>query len=398
MKVMHIVGARPNFMKIAPIIVQMRKWPETFEQVLVHTGQHYDDNMSAAFFQDLELPRPDVYLGVGSGTHSGQTGRTLIALEPEMVRYAPDLVVVGGDVNSTLATALVCAKLGIRLAHIEAGLRSFDRSMPEEVNRIVTDQLSDFLFTTEASAERNLLHEGVDPKKIHFVGNVMIDSLVNALPKAKRSKVLAKLGLRRGEYGVVTLHRPSNVDDPDVLDEILAALEALSGSIGIIFPVHPRTRRQLDSRSRSTSKLQLIEPLGYLDFLKLTSNARFVLTDSGGLQEETTYLEIPCMTLRANTERPVTIEMGTNRLVPLRATDIERCARRVLGERTRIAKRSKPPLWDGRAARRIVEVLRSVAVPDATSRRRGSRRSPRSHFVAASEASPGFQNARVVKK
>jgi UDP-N-acetylglucosamine 2-epimerase (non-hydrolysing) len=366
MRVMHVVGARPNFMKVAPIIAEMRKWPACFEQVLLHTGQHYDDNMSRAFFDDLELPQPDVQLGIGSGSHAAQTGRMLIALEAEISTRVPDLVVVVGDVNSTLAAALVCAKLGIAIAHVEAGLRSFDRSMPEEINRLLTDQLSDLLFTTEPSAERNLRREGIDPAKIHFVGNVMIDSLVAALPKAQRSGVLSQLGLEAGRYAVLTLHRPSNVDDAGTLDEILQALESLSVHLPIIFPVHPRTQARLRGRvqaartPRGPARLRLIDPLAYLDFLKLVVDSRLILTDSGGLQEETTYLGIPCLTLRPSTERPITIEMGTNRLVASNRGAIEEAAAAVLAAE-RAATRAKPPLWDGRAAQRIVDVLRQLA-------------------------------------
>jgi UDP-N-acetylglucosamine 2-epimerase (non-hydrolysing) len=369
MRVMHVVGARPNFMKAAPIVSEMRKWPGVFEQILVHTGQHYDDNMSRAFFEDLELPQPDVQLGIGSGTHSEQTARILIALEREILRWTPDLVVVVGDVNSTLAAALVCAKLGVLVAHVEAGLRSFDRAMPEEINRILTDQVSDFLFTTEASAERNLRREGIEPDKIHFVGNVMIDSLVTALPKAERSTVLSELGLAARQYAVLTLHRPSNVDDPATLDAILLALERLSQNLPTVFPVHPRTRKRLSDRTHRANELRMIDPLGYLDFLKLVSNARVVLTDSGGLQEETTYLGIPCLTLRSSTERPITVEVGTNRLVASQTAAIESAAREVLGGAARVSTQTKPPpLWDGRAAQRIVDVLRGVAVRRAKNR------------------------------
>jgi len=361
MRVMHVVGARPNFMKVAPVIVEMRKWPAQFEQTLLHTGQHYDANMSRAFFEDLELPEPDVQLGIGSGSHAEQTGRMLIALEAEIRRRMPDLVIVVGDVNSTLAAALVCSKLGVAVAHVEAGLRSFDRSMPEEINRIVTDQLSELLFTTEASGERNLLREGVDPAKIHFVGNVMIDSLVTALPKARRSRVLADLGLEAGNYAVLTLHRPSNVDDAQTLDEILQALGALSARMPTVFPVHPRTRSRLGARAQSSDgALRLTDPLAYLDFLNLVANCRLVLTDSGGVQEETTYLGIPCLTLRANTERPVTVEIGTNRLVASNRRAIEQAASEALAA-GRAGAAAKPPLWDGRAAQRIVEVLRQRA-------------------------------------
>ena len=356
MRVMFVVGARPNFMKAAPILSEMRRQPQIFEPVLVHTGQHYDDNMSAAFFHDLELAAPDVQLGVGSGSHSEQTARILIALEPEILRRRPDLMVVVGDVNSTLAATLVCAKLAVPVAHVEAGLRSFDRSMPEEINRILTDQLSDLLFTTEASAEGNLRREGITPEKIHFVGNVMIDSLVRALPKARSATVLSDLGLTPQQYAVVTLHRPSNVDDPEVLEQILSGLERIAAALPVIFPVHPRTQKRFGTRQ--TPSLRLIDPVPYLHFLGLVSSARLVLTDSGGLQEETTYLGIPCLTLRPSTERPITVELGTNRLVDSRADAIENAAREALTTTREARARAEPPLWDGRAACRIVEILR----------------------------------------
>jgi UDP-N-acetylglucosamine 2-epimerase (non-hydrolysing) len=354
MKVIHVVGARPNFMKVAPIMAAMAKQPEHFEQLLVHTGQHYDENMSKVFFRDLQLPEPDVYLGVGSGTHAQQTARVMQAFEPVALEHKPDWVLVVGDVNSTLACALVCAKLGIKVAHVEAGLRSFDRTMPEEINRLLTDQIADLLFTTEESANANLRREGIAPEKIHFVGNVMIDSLVRHLPLARKSAVLQELDLTPAQYAVVTLHRPANVDNPETLAEIFAALLDLADQMLVVFPVHPRTRKALDGLvdpQPASRKLKLIEPLGYVDFLQLYSNARLVLTDSGGLQEETTYLGIPCLTLRPNTERPVTLTLGTNRLVPVQRAAIGRAAKAALNGQS--AKGERPPLWDGRAAERI---------------------------------------------
>ena len=375
MHVMHVVGARPNFMKVAPIVREMNGRPGRFQQILVHTGQHYDENMSRAFFDDLELPKPDVQLGIGSGSHAEQTGRMLPALEGEIVRCAPQLVIVVGDVNSTLAAALVCAKLGVPVAHVEAGLRSFDRSMPEEINRVLTDQVSDLLFTTEPSAERNLRREGIAPAKIHFVGNVMIDSLVSALPKAQRRDVRRQLGIEAGRYAVLTLHRPSNVDDTATLDDILQALEAVSERMPVVFPVHPRTRKRLAERAHRGQALRLIEPLGYLDFLKLLADCRFVLTDSGGVQEETTYLGVPCLTLRPSTERPITVELGTNRLVASNRRAIEAAVTTVLASEPGTS-HVKPPLWDGSSARRIVDILdglddgsiRKSAVGDSASR------------------------------
>ncbi|MEA2626059.1 MAG: hypothetical protein QOD06_2104 [Candidatus Binatota bacterium] len=357
MRVLHIVGARPNFMKIAPIIAEMRKYPESFESVLVHTGQHYDPKMSGVFFRDLELPAPDVFLGVGSGTHAEQTARVMLALEPVILERCPDLVVIVGDVNSTVAAALVCAKLCVPLAHVEAGLRSFDRTMPEEVNRIVTDQLSDLLFTTEEDANANLLREGVAPAKIHFVGNVMIDSLVKALPKIERSQASERLGLERKGYALVTLHRPSNVDDPASLATILGALADIGGDLPVVFPVHPRTAQNIARAGLATTSgaLRMVDPLPYVDFLHLCANARLVLTDSGGVQEETTYLGIPCLTLRPNTERPATVSLGTNRLIGLDRRSIETAARAAMNGG--VSEGRVPPLWDGRAAERIVTIL-----------------------------------------
>jgi UDP-N-acetylglucosamine 2-epimerase (non-hydrolysing) len=361
MRVMHIVGARPNFMKAAPIVAEMTRRPDLFESLLVHTGQHYDESMSGTFFRELELPRPDVWLGIGSGTHAEQTARVLLALEPVLRRHDPDWVLVVGDVNSTVAAALACAKLCVRVAHVEAGLRSFDRTMPEEINRIVTDHVSDLLFTTEESGNDNLRREGIAGEKVRFVGNVMIDSLVRHLRKAECSGVLEQLGgLERGRYVVATLHRPSNVDDPAVLAEILEALERIGERLPVVFPVHPRTRERMAALGwrESRSRVLVEEPFAYLDFLKLFSQSRLVLTDSGGIQEETTFLGIPCLTLRQNTERPVTIRLGTNRLVDSRRDSIVAAAEAALNGD---AKRgSVPPLWDGRAAERIVEALRAA--------------------------------------
>lgn len=352
---MHIVGARPNFMKVAPLVAALSAQGNIVEQALVHTGQHYDYQMSRIFFEDLEMPDPDEYLDVGSGTHAEQTARVMLAFEPVLLKRQPDWVVVVGDVNSTLACALVCAKLGVRLAHVEAGLRSGDRSMPEEINRLLTDQIADLLFTPSPDADANLLREGVDPTKIHFVGNVMIDSLVKMLPRARTRQIVEKLGLRRGQYTLVTLHRPSNVDIPKTLAEIMAALNDMAAQQAVVFPVHPRTRLRLQELGLDGGRVRLIEPLGYLDFLALMESAALVLTDSGGIQEETTFLGIPCLTVRTTTERPITITQGTNRLVAserraiLRA--VEEIDRREDGPRQPIA------LWDGRAAERIARVL-----------------------------------------
>ena len=304
-RVLHVVGARPNFMKIAPIMRELASRPGEFEQRLAHTGQHYDDDMSRAFFDDLELPWPDVNLEVGSGSHAVQTAQVMLGFEQVLVEYEPDWVVVPGDVNSTLACALVAAKLGVKVAHVEAGLRSFDRTMPEELNRLLTDQLADLLLTPSRDADENLLREGIAAERIHFVGNVMIDTLARLLPAARTRWARLQEELELSRFAVVTLHRPANVDDPAVLEELLGALGEISRQIDVVFPVHPRTRaRMRETAPASADRLKLIGPVGYLDFLALEANAAAVLTDSGGIQEETTYLGVPCVTARANTERP----------------------------------------------------------------------------------------------
>ncbi|MGD9631274.1 MAG: non-hydrolyzing UDP-N-acetylglucosamine 2-epimerase [Pyrinomonadaceae bacterium] len=357
--ILIIVGARPNFMKAAPICAEMRRRPDEFDVKIVHTGQHYDAAMSDGFFKDLGLPEPDFYLGVGSASHAEQTARIMLAFEPVVLGQRPDWVIVVGDVNSTVACALVASKLGVKVAHIEAGLRSFDRTMPEEINRIVTDSISDLLFTTEGSANENLRREGTVPEKIRFVGNVMIDSLVENLERAKESNILAALGLTPQSYAVLTLHRPSNVDERETLEPLIDALIEIGRRLPIIFPVHPRTRTKIDDfkldERISASNLRLIDPLGYLDFLSLYSPAKFVMTDSGGLQEETAYLGIPCLTIRENTERPVTIEIGTNQLVkdPI---SLKRAAFGLL-DRTAPVPKDLPPLWDGKAAGRICDEI-----------------------------------------
>jgi UDP-N-acetylglucosamine 2-epimerase (non-hydrolysing) len=355
MKILHIAGARPNFMKVAPVMAAMAGRPAVFQHWLVHTGQHYDYEMSQVFFDELGMPVPDEFLYCGSGTHAEQTARVMLAFEPVLLKYRPDWVFVVGDVNSTLACALVCAKLGVQVAHVEAGLRSWDRGMPEEINRLLTDQVADLLFTPSPEAQANLLREGVDSAKIHFVGNVMIDSLVKMLPAAKARPVLGELGLHKGEYILVTLHRPSNVDDPQPLREILAALETLARERRVIFPVHPRTRQRIGQLGLQPEKVELLEPLGYLDFLALTEAAGLVLTDSGGVQEETTYLGVPCLTLRENTERPVTVEQGTNRLVASQCAAILKAVEEA--GQSELGCVSRPALWDGRAAQRIAEIM-----------------------------------------
>jgi UDP-N-acetylglucosamine 2-epimerase (non-hydrolysing) len=357
---MHVVGARPNFMKNAPVIREMARYPDVFDQLLVHTGQHYDPLMSQVFFDELELPRPDVNLEVGSGSHAWQTAEVMLRFEPVVLEHKPDWVIVVGDVNSTLACSLVCSKLGIRVAHVEAGLRSNDRSMPEEINRILTDQLSDLLFTPSEDANMHLYNEGIPQQKVHLVGNVMIDTLVDLLPRAEKHWPELKEKYDLVQYILVTLHRPSNVDDPLTLKEIMSALGEISEEITVLFPVHPRTRRQiLDSNVPIKGQnLILLDPLGYLDFLALQTHAVLVLTDSGGLQEETTYLGIPCLTARSNTERPITISMGTNRLVESKAEALKAAIR--LRMKETIQSNPRPPLWDGHAAERIVHVFRMM--------------------------------------
>ncbi|GAC1607943.1 MAG: UDP-N-acetylglucosamine 2-epimerase (non-hydrolyzing) [Myxococcales bacterium] len=360
MNILHIVGARPNFMKMAPIIAALRG-SAGVRQVLVHTGQHYDAKMSDVFFQDLGMPAPDVHLGVGSGSHAQQTAKVMTEIEPVLLRVKPDLVSVAGDVNSTLAVALVAAKLQIGVAHVEAGLRSRDWTMPEEVNRVLTDRLSDLLFTPSRDGDVNLIAEGIAPSRIHFVGNVMIDSLRAALPRAQESRVHDKLEVAKGGYALATLHRPSNVDEPAALARVFAALAEVSALLPVVFPIHPRTRARLagdaalSARLAATPGLKLVDPLGYLDFLALTASARLVMTDSGGIQEETTALGVPCLTLRENTERPVTVEVGTNQLVGADPAQIVPAARAVLEGRAK--KGALPELWDGRAAERIAAIL-----------------------------------------
>lgn len=364
LKILNIVGARPNFMKIAPIIREMRRRETEFQPLIVHTGQHYDQAMSDSFFTDLEIPPPDFHLEVGSHSHAVQTARVMTAFEPVVLAEKPDWVIVVGDVNSTIACALVCAKLGIKVAHVEAGLRSRDRTMPEEINRILTDQISDLLLTTSQDADENLRTEGIAAHKIKFVGNVMIDSLFYSLKLAEKSDVREDLDLTEKGYAVLTLHRPSNVDDKKTFGGLLAALGSISERLPIIFPVHPRTRARIlefgFAETIENSQIKLIEPLGYLDFLRLYSGARLVLTDSGGLQEETTALQIPCLTLRENTERPITISHGTNRLVGTNPQKIKQAAFEILGEKEFSPDAKIPPLWDGQAAERICDVLIEV--------------------------------------
>lgn len=358
-RILLVVGARPNFMKIAPIVRELGRFPGIFASTLVHTGQHYDAAMSEVFFEELGLPRPDVDLGVGSGSHAQQTAAIMAAFEPVVLDISPDMVLVVGDVNSTIACALVAAKLGVRVAHVEAGLRSFDREMPEEINRVLTDQISDLLFITEASAEQNLLREGVPQDRIHFSGNVMIDTLLAHSAEARRRGVPARLGVLPKAYGVLTLHRPSNVDQGGTFERLMGPISQIASELPILFPVHPRTRPALErspaaARLIAAGQLRLLDPLGYLDFLGLMADSAVVLTDSGGIQEETTVLGVRCLTLRETTERPVTMTDGTNTLV---GTDPVKILAAWRSPRSASEAARRPPHWDGRAAERIVAVL-----------------------------------------
>jgi UDP-N-acetylglucosamine 2-epimerase (non-hydrolysing) len=341
-KIITVVGARPNFIKIAPIHKAFKKYPDKVAHKICHTGQHFDENMSKIFFEDLELPKPDFYLGVGSGSHAVQTARIMIEFEKVLENEKPDLIIVPGDVNSTMACSIVASKIGIKIGHVEAGLRSFDREMPEEINRIVTDVLSDFLFVTEKSGLKNLKNEGIDSSKIYFVGNTMIDSL----------------NLESYGYILVTFHRPSNVDEKVSLSNLLLLLNTLAEKRFVVFPIHPRTRINIEKFKLNHtihSNILLLDPVGYIDFLCLAKNAELVITDSGGIQEETTYLEVQCITVRKNTERPVTVEIGTNHLVGTDFKKVEETAMSVLDGN--IKKGIIPELWDGKAAERIVNII-----------------------------------------
>ncbi|HEX6198745.1 MAG TPA: UDP-N-acetylglucosamine 2-epimerase (non-hydrolyzing) [Thermoanaerobaculia bacterium] len=359
MKLLAVAGCRPNFVKLGPLFREMRRHPEV-RPLLVHTGQHYDRALSDVFFRDLELPEPDVHLEVGSASHAVQTARVMEGMEEVLIEHVPDLVLLVGDVNSTVAAALTAVKLGVPVAHVEAGLRSFDREMPEEINRVVTDSLSDFLFATERSALDNLRREGVADEKVFLVGNVMVDALLWSLPRIERSDVLERQGLKAGGYAVLTLHRPDNVDDPEQAARLVRTLTELQRDVPVVFPVHPRTRERFSrmglwhevERARG---LHPIDPLGYLDFLALVRGAALVLTDSGGLQEESTVLGVPCLTLRNGTERPATVEQGTNRIVGKEPEAILEAAREALSGRW--TKHGVPELWDGRASERILSVL-----------------------------------------
>lgn len=348
-------------MKIAPIYAEMKRRKSEFEPLIVHTGQHYDAKMSDAFFDDLGMPKPDIHLEVGSASHAVQTAKIMLKFEPIILREKPDWVLVVGDVNSTIACALVSSKLGVKIAHVEAGLRSYDRTMPEEINRILTDSISDLLLTPSPDGNENLKKEGIPDSKVKLVGNVMIDSLFRNLEFAKKSKIREELDLIDKDYAVLTLHRPSNVDEKETFKGLLDSLAEISQKLPIIFPAHPRTASRIEefgfSDKIKNSNIKIIEPLGYLDFSHLMSNSKLVLTDSGGLQEETTALKIPCLTLRENTERPITIEMGTNVLVGTNPEKIKETAFEIL-QKEDFAKDAKiPSLWDGKTAERICDAL-----------------------------------------
>lgn len=356
--IISVVGARPNFMKIAPIHRAFLRHRGKVSHLICHTGQHYDEKMSQIFFRDLELPEPDFYLGAGSGSHAEQTAKIMIEFEKIILKGKPDLVIVAGDVNSTIACSLVAVKLGIKVAHIEAGLRSFDRTMPEEINRILTDSISDYLFVTEQSGIINLKREGVAKEKIFLVGNTMIDSLVHFLPRADKSEVLTRYGLDPAGYCLVTLHRPSNVDSQSFLKELLVIMNSLAEKIKIVFPVHPRTMKNINAAGLMKNlnpNLILTEPVGYIDFLAMTKNAGFIITDSGGIQEESTYLGVQCITVRENTERPVTVKLGTNRLIGTNLKKVKTAALDII--KGKVKRGSIPPLWDGHTAERIADII-----------------------------------------
>jgi UDP-N-acetylglucosamine 2-epimerase (non-hydrolysing) len=360
MRIIHVVGARPNFMKAAPVIAGLSRYPY-MSQLLVHTGQHYDENMSDIFFRELSLPEPDVNLGVGSSSHAVQTAEVMMRFEQVVLSHRPDWTVVYGDVNSTVAASLVCAKLGIPTAHVEAGLRSFDRAMPEEINRLLTDQIADLLFTPSSDGDENLLREGISPEKIHRVGNVMIDTLIRLLPQAEERWPILQAAYNLSDYALVTLHRPSNVDDDDMLAKIMTALRTISQHVRLIFPMHPRTRHRLKhlQLTDDTAQLTIILPVGYLDFLALQKQACLIITDSGGIQEESTYLNVPCLTVRENTERPITVTMGTNQLVGQDMEALQTKATKIL--QGQVKPGSNPTLWDGCAGERIAKVISRMA-------------------------------------
>jgi len=357
-KIISVVGARPNFMKVAPLHKEFAKHSSTIEHLICHTGQHFDEKMSKVFFDELELPKPDFYLGVSGGSHAQQTANVMLKFEEIVLQEKPDLVIVVGDVNSTLACSVVAAKLNIKVAHVEAGLRSFDNEMPEEINRRITDTISNLLFVSEPSGMKNLKDEGVALEKYFFAGNIMIDSLQNYLSKADDSNICTKLGIAPQHYILVTFHRPSNVDEPASLKKLAEFLNKLSSDHPVLFPIHPRTKNNLKKANLLESlsnNIKLLDPIGYIDFLALQKNALLVITDSGGIQEETTVLGVQCLTARKNTERPVTVEQGTNQLVGIDFDEVLSSAQRVLGGETK--KGSVPEKWDGKTAERIVGTI-----------------------------------------
>jgi len=358
MKIITVAGARPNFIKIAPLCRAFNKKKDRFEHLICHTGQHFDKNMSKIFFEQLEMPEPDFNLGVSGGSHADQTARIMLEFEKIMNQHKPDLILVPGDVNSTLACSVVASKLGTKIGHVEAGLRSFDRGMPEEINRIVTDVLSDYLFISEEAGLTNLRHEGIAEDKLHFVGNIMIDSLVHFLPSIELSDILDKYYLTKGQYTLMTFHRPSNVDNRSSLTDLVGMLNRLTGRSKLVFPVHPRTRKNLEEFglwSELSEEILILDPIGYIDFLALTKSANLLITDSGGIQEETTFLGVQCITVRNNTERPVTVTAGTNQLIGTELDAVEKAAVEVLDGN--IKKGHIPEKWDGQTAERIVDII-----------------------------------------
>ena len=357
-KIISVVGARPNFMKVAPLHMAFQKYTSSIDHLICHTGQHYDEKMSKIFFEEFELPKPHFYLGVGSGSHAVQTAKIMMEFEKILIDEKPDLVIVVGDVNSTVACSLVASKLQVPVAHVEAGLRSFDRSMPEEINRLLTDAIADYLFVTEKSGMENLKREGVDESKIFFVGNVMIDTLIRLLPKADESAILKSYDVNKGDYVLMTLHRPSNVDNDAFLHKLGDVFETLAKKKTLIFPVHPRTRSNIERiglNGQLSDNVILSDPIGYIDFLHLTKNAGLIITDSGGIQEESTYLGVQCITVRDNTERPVTVDVGTNQLIGTDLDKVTKAAVEVLNGNKKTG--SIPELWDGKAAERIADIL-----------------------------------------
>jgi UDP-N-acetylglucosamine 2-epimerase (non-hydrolysing) len=360
-KIISVVGARPNFMKVAPIYRAFQKYLTKINHLICHTGQHYDESMSKIFFDDLQIPQPDFYLDVGSGSHAKQTGLIMIEFEKILLKERPDLVIVVGDVNSTVACSITAAKLGIQTAHVEAGLRSFDRNMPEEINRILTDSVCDLLFVSEPSGLKNLKTEGIPDEKVFFVGNVMIDSLIHFLDKEETSSILEKLIIEANTYVLITLHRPSNVDNKENLSRIVNVLNRISELRTVVFPIHPRSKKMMDKYGLTTDieeNVILIEPLGYLDFVALLKNSELVLTDSGGIQEETTFFGVQCITLRKSTERPITVEIGTNHLAGDDPEEAERISISILNGAIKDGK--VPEMWDGKTAERIVDIINTL--------------------------------------